>query len=142
MEPKQFTFFILLWMLLFQSGCFTYRNVTGKKGHFRELSKGDIIELTVPFEFIDNKGTDIIRPEGWDYPYCGLYENIVGQLESGDRIKFLGAYEFEVYMSPVRLSENGRIINGQFKGRKVSLHLLGKAKTDGINCYRIVSNSD
>ena len=121
---------LVVFILSLLQGCVSYENVTGKRGHFQNLKKGDIIELTVLCEYLNNKGIDYI------YPVSNKSFS-PNKLIPGTKIKFLRAYELEAYMTPRIFSEEGEIISGPFKGRKVDVSGVGRSDP---KCYKIIQN--
>jgi hypothetical protein len=105
--------------------CSTSRDVTAdQRYNLQNLSPNAILVLRQPCWFIDNPGVDDLIPvEGrklsdWDQ------EHKTGVIPAGTQIKFLGVRAESGYMADTRIRKYGRLVDGTFKGRRVSLDRL------------------
>ena len=123
---------VLFSALILLSGCCSTTNVTGQEGYFSDLQKGDLITVTRDCYFIDCGGTPFLEPTNLELSELNI-DNVKGIIPAGTEIEYTGAFYFECIAAPKVISEYGRIKNGKFKGRKISIFKpsCGEFETDG-----------
>lgn len=104
--------------LILLSGCTT--NVTGREGYFSNLQKGALITVTRDCYFVDCGGTPFLLPTNLELSSLNV-DHVKGIIPAGTKIEYIGAFYFTAPAAPRELSEYGRIKNGKFKGRKISI---------------------
>jgi len=111
---------LLISALVLLSGCCSTTNVTGQEGYFSDLQKGDLIRITRDCYFIDCGGTPFLQPTNMELSELNI-DHVKGIIPAGTKIEYIGAFYKECIAAPKVLSEYGRIKNGKFKDRKISI---------------------
>jgi hypothetical protein len=110
------------------TSCSTSRLIT--EGY--PVKKGDVVVLQQPCHFIDNPGIDVLMPVG--SRYADPHEkNSKGIVPTGTKVKFLGLYAESGYMVDTHFRTYGRIYDGEFKGRKISMDAVMEHQCDAAN---------
>jgi hypothetical protein len=96
------------------------------------VKKGEIIVLQEPCYFIDNPGVDYIIPAHSRY-LRDYQQNSNGILPKGTRVEFLGIYAESGFMVDTHIRSYGRIVEGEFRKRKINLDYVMEVecKEDG-----------
>jgi hypothetical protein len=105
--------------------CSTSRDVTAEpRYNLQGIPKKANLVLKQPCWFIDNPGVDNLvsgekgKFSDWDQKHKA------GIVPANTRIRFLGVRAESGYMVDTHISNYGRIADGEFKGRRVSLDRL------------------
>ena len=110
------------------ASCTSSRSVTG----LYPVKKGEVIVLKQACHFIDNAGIDLLVPVGNRYLHD--YEsNSKGIIPEGTRVTFLGAYAESGFMEDTHIRTYGRILDGKFRRRKVSMDIVMEAQSEEAN---------
>jgi hypothetical protein len=103
------------------------------------FSKGNILETTMPCYFIDYPGQNSINPIDGRY-LSFTYEEyksgikkesdakyVKGIIPAGSKIEFLRVYSWSSYMTDTHIEYEGKIKDGEFKGKTANIDALIKA---------------
>jgi hypothetical protein len=127
-EMKHFAYMTIIGVMSLTS-CSTSQNVTG--GY--PFQSGQTIVLQVPCYFIawPSWCNDLV-PEGSKYwNDCKQYSK--GIVPKGTKVKFLGAYAESGFMVDTHIRTYGRILEGQFKWKKVGLDYFMESQSEEAN---------
>jgi hypothetical protein len=108
--------FCLIGFSLSMVACASSKNFT----NLYPVKQGEIIVLQQPCYFIDNPGEDELIPEG--NQFLKYYEqNSKGIVPKGTKVEFLGIYAESGFMVDTHIRSYGRILEGEFRRRKINL---------------------
>jgi len=101
------------------------RDVTTDARHNRQrLAKNSVLVLNQASSLIQYRGFSELAPVEPTGLSASEKEWKVSVVASGTRVRFLGVVEESVYMAPTLFRAYGRIMDGEFKGRKVDIGRL------------------
>ena len=127
-EMRHFAYIVIIGVMSLTS-CSTSKDVS--RGY--PFKKGETVVLKMPCHFIalPSWRNDLIPEESryWD-DYKQYSRGIVPK---GTRVKFLGAYAESGFMVDTHIRTYGRILEGQFKRKKVGLDYVMEVQSEEAN---------
>lgn len=109
-------------------GCSTSKDYT----KLYPIKKGENIALQEPSYFVDSGGLCNLVPTNSSYA-GDFQEDCKGIVAKGAKVKFLGIYAESSFMTDTHIRSYGRIVDGEFRNKKVNLDyvLMMQCKEDG-----------
>lgn len=104
--------------------CATRDLTTDARYNRHNLTKDSVLVLSQACSLIHYRGFSELAPVEPTGLSASQKEWKVSVIGSGTRVRFLGIREETVYTAPTRVTSSGRIMDGEFKGRKVDIGRL------------------
>ena len=112
--------------------------VTGDATYSLGIEKGEILITVTPCYYMDYPGTRTLKPIDGRYmsqPFTYEQylageargfdaEHVAGVIPSGTRIRYTGVFSETSFMTDTRIRYRGRIEDGKFKGKRVTLNAM------------------